>query len=131
MSTMDQVCDHLKRVGYQVEELRDSDNNMFLAKHDEFANVMLTETHFGILLFTFRKLSPKWKSKEESILESVNEFNNRAGVLRCCIDHEDNLVFQAFMHYAYEESSFGNYLAQILRDLSTIPVNNELVEHLA
>ena len=117
MSTLDEISSHLELLGYEVHR---SEPGLATAVHKERVSIYLRDSLFWISLFSFTPLNPQWKRKEAEVLESVNEFNTRAGVCRCLINNEGELIVLATLPTLYEEASFARFLEQYHGDVSLI-----------
>lgn len=112
-AVLNQILTHMEFLGYEIVR---KDKHV-AAKHQKYFNLVLQDLGFGVLFTAFFGINPLGKRSRGSVLECLNTFNQKAGVCRCYVDKDFDLVIEADYPHSYERGAFGVFIDALNNDL--------------
>ena len=120
-TTIESMFTHLEFLGYSIT--RDEEDTSAFAIHESHLNMSLRELAGGVLFNTRFNSINKAKEEMTKYLESINEMNVNALVIRAFgyeDDGELSLHIEAWYPNQYDRVNFGNFIDAVNRDIRNL-----------
>lgn len=116
-SVLDKVATHLKFLGYEVENNKVA--TVIIATHPTKPDIFIVPTNFGNLYYLGRyEINSLGLKQIGKVLEHINLFNSTSMVLRCFLNDENIIMFEAFYPNLYEKAAFGLFIETISYEIT-------------
>ena len=110
ISVLDQICNHLQVLGYKTSTKVVKDDKVIMVTHHHGRHFALRELNDGLLFTTIFHSSDFAQKDREGYLNFINAMNQDITVARIYTDYDADLMFEAWLPYNYEETSFNKFL---------------------
>ena len=131
-TTIESMITHLEFLGYTIT--RDEEDESAFAIHESQYNKSISEIAGGVLFRTEFISNNKAKEETTKYLESINEMNVNALVIRALgyeYDGELSLHIEAWYPNQYDRVNFGNFIDAVNRDCrNLLSPDNDVVRYI-
>ncbi len=104
--TINQMSEHLKFLGYQVEQK----DQLTIAKHPKKMNILARDFKGGIMFTSINNCTDTAKSDKAGYLAYINLLNSKAQVARFYAGNESELYIEAWYPDYYDKNKFGVFI---------------------
>jgi hypothetical protein len=119
MSDMQRVSDHLRRLGYEIED----EEHFTRAVHENNPVILVRGFEGGVMLVTAFKVDEA--NEESKVLYFVNDLNLQAISARFVVDKQGDFTMEVWLPSPYDPEAFTNLFARWQRDLAVVIQHND------
>ncbi len=114
MSNLKRVCEHLGRLGYEIEE----EEHFVRASHENNPVILVRGFEAGVMLVTAFRV--KEGNSESDTLYFINDLNLQAIAARFVVDSDGDFTMEVWLPTPYDPETFTNLFARWQRDLAMV-----------
>lgn len=115
-SAIAEVLNHLTYLGYKIKDKRDGS---FLAKHDIYLNLLLTDKGTGVFIYLCAAVNVS-DDDRPNYLDCINNINADAIVLRFYAGSDNDLMGDVWFPNYYNKVGFSAFMDLLVRDMQLL-----------